>query len=163
MVFDWSNTAFQPVEKTTYTHTDVTKEWPAVWIGAFFFGPLRDWSTVAFWATGQPKTRNLIEDFFSVSTVSLRILDIRIYTVALIFLDFVFFPDLPFQCKSTQTTSLLRWASSRAALCLFFRRRRRSCRVLVSTFSRSLVVRCERRRRRGNKKLLKILRRNKKK
>jgi hypothetical protein len=143
----------------THTHTDVTKKWPAVWIGACFFGPCVIGPLWLFWATGRPK-RTSSEDqkfdwrFFSVSTVSLRILDIRICTVPLIFLDFVVFPDLPFQCKSTQTTSLLRWASSRATLVLFFRRRRRSCRVLVSTFSRSLVVRCDRRRRRGNKKLL---------
>jgi hypothetical protein len=77
------------------------------------------------WLLGHWTTKKIIGSqkfdlkIFSVSTVSLRILNIRIYTFPLIFLDFVVFPDLPFQCKSTQTTKLVAMserASERAAL-----------------------------------------------
>ncbi len=169
MVCDWSNTAFQPVEKTPYTRTCVTKQWPAVWIGACFLGPC---VIGRLWLLGHWTTKKIIGSqkfdlkIFSVSTVSLRILDIRIYCS---------FDILGFRRFSRSTFSMQIYtndeaccderASERASgSCLFFRRRRRSCRrVPVSTFSRSLVVRCERRRRRGNKKLLKNFKKEKKK
>jgi hypothetical protein len=63
-------------------HTHVTKQWPAVWIGNCFFGPC---VIGRLWLLGHWTTKKNIGNqkfdwrFFSVSTVSLRILDIRIY------------------------------------------------------------------------------------
>ncbi len=146
-------------ENRIHTHTDVTKEWPAVWIGGLFFlGPCvigRLW-LFGHWTTkkniGSQKfdwrffqyLRFLSESWISESTMFLWYSWIS-----------SFFQIYLFNANLHKRRSLLRWASERAALCLFFRCRRRSCRVLVSTFSWSLVVRCERRRRRGNTKLLK--------
>jgi len=69
-------------ENHIHTHTHVTKQWPAVWIGEFFLGPC---VIGRLWLLGHWTTKKNIGSqkfdwrFFSVSTVSLRILDIRIY------------------------------------------------------------------------------------
>jgi len=118
MVCDWSNTAFQPVEKTPYTRTCVTKQWPAVWIGACFLGPC---VIGRLWLLGHWTTKKIIGSqkfdlkIFSVSTVSLRILDIRIYCSFDILGFRRFFQIYLFNANLHKRRSLLRWASERAS------------------------------------------------
>jgi len=167
MVCDWSSRAFQPVEKTPYTRTCVTKKWPAVWTGNWFLGPC---VIGRLWLLGHWTTKKIIGSqkfdlkiFFSIYGF---FENLGYQNLLFLWYSWIssFFQIYLFNANLHKRRSLLRWASERASgSCLFFRRRLRSCRrVPVSTFSRSLVVRCERRRRRGNKKLLKNFKKEKK-
>lgn len=127
----------------------------------FFFGPLRDWSTVAFGPLDNQKDHRKPEiwfqDFFSIygffENLGYQNLLFLWYSwISSFFQIYLFNANL----HKRRARCDERVSERASGSCLFFRRRRRSCRrVPVSTFSRSLVVRCERRRRRGNKKLLK--------